>query len=195
MPHSDRDPTSHRRVTRVPSCLRCLARSGATYKAPGGCWEPVCDASNPQQSSSTDGSLCGFGGNDNVRNSWHPRDLDTMLRLYGEHSQPYKEPSFFSGYNELVYDAQAWNDQLPQTIEAFFVIRNGEKYSTSGVAATAHQDFVSHFRTRDVPLLAFDPNDWEQPFSATLPDPTEQRECGVWCSRWTTQDEQCQDCV
>ena len=70
-----------------------LATSGATYKAPGGCWQPFCDASNPDQSQSTDGSLCGFGGNDAVRNAWRPEDLGTVLSLFAAHSQPYREVS------------------------------------------------------------------------------------------------------
>ena len=105
------------------------------------------------------------------------------------------QPSFFSGYNELVWSSKEWNAHLPSTIEAFFVIRNGEQYSTGGVAALAHADFVSHFHTRDVPLLAFDPANFEQPFSEELPKPTELRECGVWCSKWTTQDENCNNCA
>ena len=71
--------------------------SGATYKAPGGCWQPFCDPSNPEQSQSTDGSLCGFGGNDAVRNAWRPEDLGTVLDLYAEHSQPYREVRAGSG--------------------------------------------------------------------------------------------------
>ena len=71
--------------------------SGATYKAPGGCWQPFCDPSNPEQSQSTDGSLCGFGGNDAVRNAWRPEDLRTVLDLYAEHSQPYREVRAGSG--------------------------------------------------------------------------------------------------
>ena len=176
--------------------LKCAyGDDGATYKAPGGCWQPYCDASDPHLSQSTDGSLCGFGGNDNVRNSWQPSDLETMLSLYGEHSQPYKDPSFFSGYNELVYDSASWNANLPQTIEAFFVIRNGDFYSTSGIAHLAHADFTSRFRSSEVPLLAFDPHSFDSPFSATLPMPTDERECGVWCSKWTINDPNCKNCV
>ena len=78
---------------------------------------------------------------------------------------------------------------------AFVVVRNGDQYSTRGVAALAHADFVSHFHTRDVPLLAFDPADFDEPFSADLPKPSEMRECGVWCNKWTTQDENCNNCV
>lgn len=176
--------------------LRCLyGDDGATYKAPGGCWQPFCDASNPRSPNSGGGDACGFGGNDQVRNAWKPRDLKTVLELYGQHSQPYKSPSFFSGYNELVFDADDYNARMPQTIEAFFLIRNGKHYSTSGLAATAHYDFVSTFGAKVVPLLAFDAANWAHPFSASLPEPSDASECASWCNRWTSSESACQDCV
>lgn len=46
-----------------------------------------------------------------------------MLGLYVDHSQPYKTPQYFSGYNELVFDAKAWNGNMPNTIWAFFLMR------------------------------------------------------------------------
>ena len=178
--------------------LQCLyGDDGATYQVPGGCWKPFCDPSHPERSQSKDGSLCGFGGNDKVRNAWRPEDLSTMLALYGVHSQPYRAPSWFSGYNELVWSSKEWNAHLPSTIEAFFLIANQEEqyYSTIGVVARAHEDFARHYRTRDVPLLAFDPTNFNCPFSAALPEPIDKRECSHFCNAWTTQDAQCRNCV
>lgn len=181
--------------------LKCMyGDDGATHFAKGsnpGCWEPYCDAANPQRSDSTDGSLCGFGGNSCVRNAWRPSDLKTMLELYQAHSQPYTSPQFFSGYNELIFSTEEWNGNMPHTIEAFFIIRNGHSYSTAGLGARAHYDFVSQFGVdpQEVPLLAFDARNWARPFSAELPTPSDEKECAVYCNKWTLSESACQDCV
>ena len=180
--------------------LKCLyGDDGATHYAKGnpGCWTPFCDASNPSDSQSTDGSLCGFGGNSCVRNSWRPRDLKKVMELYQEHSQRYTSPAFFSGYNELIFSADEFNGNMPRTIEAFWVVKHGAKYSTAGLGARAHYDFVTHFGVdpEEVPLLLFDPHNWQRPFSAKLPSPSDEKECAVFCNKWTTTEAMCQDCV
>ena len=84
--------------------LKCAyGDDGSTYKAPGGCYQQWCDAHNPFRG----GHPCGFGGANQIDHAWHSYDLSAMLRLYNEHSQHYKRPQFYSGYNELVYDASS----------------------------------------------------------------------------------------
>ena len=52
-----------------------------------------------------------------------------MLSLYGQHSQPYNDLASRTTSSSMT--AASWNANLPQTIEAFFVIRNGDFYSTT----------------------------------------------------------------
>ena len=61
-------------------------------------------------------------------------------------------------YNEIVVDGQHWNDHLPDAIEAFF---GGSK------ARENRRAFAKHFGLAedDVPLLRFDQQNWEAPFS------------------------------
>ena len=100
-----------------------------------------------------------------VHGSWRPADLDVMLDLYRLRSMPYAPPRFYSGYNELVYSSQVWNDALPDIIEAFFTIPNQGSWA---VARTRdiHRQFLETWKRSEaeVPLLSFDPARWEGPF-------------------------------
>ena len=85
-----------------------------------------------------------------------------MLRFYNEHSQPYSWPNFYSGYNEVVYASDPWISKLPHTIEAFFLVKGHDDWNTRD----AHRRFLSKYELdeHDVPLLEFDPANWDQPF-------------------------------
>ena len=137
--------------------LQCAyGDDGSSYRAPdAGCYHEFCSKDDVWRGGK-DGHPCGFGSD--VQRSWHPEDLDTMLRLYNRHSQPFKWPSFYSGYNELVYGHEEWNSHLPHTIEAFV--------GTGALAREQRRGFIDAYGLRDdeVPLLAFDANDWETPF-------------------------------
>uniref|UniRef100_A0A6U7LP99 Uncharacterized protein n=1 Tax=Haptolina brevifila TaxID=156173 RepID=A0A6U7LP99_9EUKA len=142
---------------------------GTSAEAPGGCWPSNCNAKNPFDYEGKQPwmqSPCGFGKPHQIRNSWRPTDIGKMLELYTQHAQPYKPPQFYSGYNELVYDFRAWNDRLPHTVEAFFVMKRAEFESTNEVKA--HKAFLERYRlsTHDVPLLSFDATNFERPFTA-----------------------------
>lgn len=116
-----------------------------------------------------------------------PNRLKEMLQSYQENGQPYQDPGWFSGYNEVVFQAGSWNPHLPHTIEAFFVLgdkrgawsgrqeREGKKTHTlpddrAGFAADQHRMFIAKFKhykgvsDAEVPLLRFNPYDWEAPF-------------------------------
>lgn len=107
---------------------------------------------------------CGFGVAHQVRRAWKPEDLKTMMEMYITHSQPYKPPAFYSGYNELVYASADWNARLPDTIEAFWYLKASWGHQQ---VMEAHQRFLSKYQltAADVPLLQFDPGDWQHPFS------------------------------
>ena len=53
-----------------------------------------------------------------------------------------KSPSFYSGYNELVYSSSEWNDHLPNTIEAFFVIPSAGDWNAIFTTQKRHRSFL-----------------------------------------------------
>ena len=61
-------------------------------------------------------------------------------------------------YNEIVVDGAHWSAHLPRTIEAFVGVGR--------LAREQRRGFVDAFGLREdeVPLVAFDPTDWEAPF-------------------------------
>ena len=67
--------------------------------------------------------------------------------------------------NELVLDGWVHNAKLPRPIEAFVVSHSANDDFTK--ARSIHQAFLQRFgmSSDDVPLLYFDPNDSNQPFS------------------------------
>ena len=104
-----------------------------------------------------------------------------MLKQWLSHSQPYKPPGWFSGYNEAVISTASWNEDLSSTIEAFYVLGNatgawrgglGQAFGSAdidrvGFAEEQHRRFLAehHVAAEDVPLLRFDPGNWGDPFS------------------------------
>ena len=70
-----------------------------------------------------------------------------------------------------VYSAQEWNSHLPRTVEAFFVMKMGGYVPNRHATMQVHQAFLErfHLTEHDVPMLAFDPHNWEEPFSSDLP--------------------------
>ena len=99
-----------------------------------------------------------------------------------------------------VYDAREWNDHLPRTVEAFFGLFTNNGFNPNGATASIHKAFLSEYglTADDVPLLDFDPGDWEHPFKApnekmvyadvgVTPDQGEARKplCPQWCATWT----------
>ena len=79
-------------------------------------------------------------------------------------------PAFHSGYNEIIVNSKHHNANLPQSVEAFFVPKGAEPRGRAQFGydvEKAHQSFLSEYglTPADVPLLEFDPEDWERPFS------------------------------
>jgi len=76
-----------------------------------------------------------------------------------------------SGYNEVVVNSKHHNDNLPDSVEAFFYIRGQPTRTDLGYGFVinvpdAHQAFLDeyHLDATQVPLLEFDPANFEQPF-------------------------------
>lgn len=182
--------------------LKCAyGDDGSTFRANGGCYDRWCDPHNVWSG----GSPCGFGGANRVDHAWHSYNLDSMLRLYTQHSQPYQNPRFYSGYNELVYDASQWNTHLPDTVEAFFGLFTTNGFNPNGATATQHKNFLREYGVSadEVPLLDFDPSDWDHPFKvpgneamvfvdmaasttvgAIEHGPRPEPPCPDWCTTW-----------
>ena len=139
-----------------------------------GCLDQWCTASDPFRGGEY-GKPCGFGSH--VTHAWHPDEIGKMLELYGEHSRPFKSPQFYSGYNELVYASDSWNSHLPQTIEAFFLVKvsdaHGSQVTIHDVQATVgrHRNFLRRYdlSADHVPLLTFDPARWDRPSDRYYP--------------------------
>jgi hypothetical protein len=77
-------------------------------------------------------------------------------------------------YIEAMFDAAAFTRQLPHAIEAVFFLKEDCTDSLSGpkcedYSRTAHATLLEHFglTNEQLPLLQFDPWNWEAPF--TLP--------------------------
>ena len=183
---------------------------GTTYRArENGCYDQWCQRKDPYAGSETGGRKpCGFGSQGQINAAWRPSDLDVMLGLYNEHSQPYRTPSFYSGYNELVYGCRAWNERLDRTIEAFFIVQTNTPIDlTNNPTARRHRDFLQHTpglslgSADQVPLLIFNPRDWESPFSVVggshaTPAVTQARHqpcqgAPLWCMTWTCDGQWC----
>ena len=85
-----------------------------------------------------------------VSHAWQGKHLGKMLELYRHHSQPYRSPGFYSGYNELVYASNSWNPRLPHTVEAFFYVR-GQDWDRNGPTAEKHRQFLRQYAQQTKP--------------------------------------------
>ena len=70
--------------------------------------------------------------------------------------------------SQVILDGDHWSTQLPHIIEAFFVTEGGGAEWSSYVTKV-HRDFLACFSltAADVPLVQFDPSNFENPFSET----------------------------
>jgi len=132
-----------------------------------GCSSSFCDPTQPWQG----GQLCGFNGC--PATAWRPADLRQALELHKQHGASYHAPGFHSGYNEAVLSSRHHNEHLPRSVEAFFVLSGASAVTADlgyGIridVADAHRRFLEAFglSATQVPLLRFDPTDWDAPFA------------------------------
>lgn len=75
-------------------------------------------------------------------------------------------------YNEVIVSSDAWIEQLPHSVEAFFVVECGSgpdsQRCIEGQASTrrTHRDFLRKYglSERDTPLVQIRPRRWDAPF-------------------------------
>ena len=97
-------------------------------------------------------------GRDGCDGSWRPQDFGVFLHRSVQWQREVQARGGRMDYNEIVVDGAHWNQHLPDTVEAFF---GGEK------AREQRRTFLEAFPQLsevDVPLLAFDRFNWEEPF-------------------------------
>lgn len=155
--------------------LDCLyGKDAATYlldnPAHPGCTDDYCSVAHMKDQN---GGICSFSGYPVL--AWAPHDLKLALDLHLEHGDQWHNPSFHSGYNELIINSPKLNDKLPHSIMGFFSVK-GQSTVTSDLGfgivvdvVQVHDQFLKEYglTDNDVPLLELDPLNWESPF-ATL---------------------------
>mmetsp|Transcript_4218 Transcript_4218/g.9603 ORF Transcript_4218/g.9603 Transcript_4218/m.9603 type:complete len:117 (+) Transcript_4218:93-443(+) len=105
--------------------------------------------------------------------AWAPGDLKKLLETHAKSGAKWHAPGFHSGYNEVILNSARHNEQLPRAVEGFFVPKDQDPITTDlgfGIlldATKAHQAFLDEYGvTADqVPMLEFDPTNWDVPFS------------------------------
>lgn len=144
---------------------------GGTYRLDNpdhpGCSDHFCSPNNPREQN----GLCGFNGA--PATAWGPNDMKTLLDMHFEHGPHYHAPGFHSGYNEFIINSKKYNTQLPDIVQAFFVPKGQSPvtgdlgYSIIIDVVQAHRAFIQQHgkSAEEVPLLSFDPFNWEEPFS------------------------------
>jgi hypothetical protein len=153
--------------------LDCLyGIDGATYNiqnsALPGCSQTFCDARDPYDRNGV--QLCGFNGAPAA--AWAPQDLKKLLELHAAKGALYHAPGWHSGYNEFILNSRQHNLYLPESIQAFFFPKGqspqswGLGYGVPVDVVELHRKFLQRYDKSDheVPLLVFDPANWEQPF-------------------------------
>ena len=137
-----------------------------------GCTGRWCDPANPIKNGV---QVCGF---ENMGAAWKLENMKQALELYEEYGDGYLATGFNSGYNEVIVNSKAFNDALPQAVQAFFVPANRGYAEERSRVACWHQKFVRKYGDIGVELLAFDPATWTEPFRVYRPSGAELRQGG-----------------
>jgi len=161
---------------------------GGTYRlqdpAHPGCSDSFCnpatlvDADGRAFDDRTSGEsrwlACGFMGA--PATAWSPSDLKLLLQMHSQRGATYRRPGWHAGYNEVVLSAEKVKQALPRSILAFFVMgahrpvfKLNDPYSHMVDMVEAHRNFLAAYApltSEQVPLLTFDPSDWDAPFAA-----------------------------
>lgn len=115
---------------------------------------------------------CGFNGA--PATAWRTSDMKQLLEAHAKYGPQWHGPGFHSGYNEAIINSKYHNDHLPHSIAGFFVPKGFPPttlnlgYDIIIDVVKAHQAFLNEYHVDEdkVPLVAFDPSNWEEPFSA-----------------------------
>lgn len=159
------------------------------WKCVPGCGEPPkwCNINNPHDEGAW--LTCGLGwGSGGVR-PWPPEDFGGeggLLDLFERGGMNFDGVGNFAGYNEIVIDSDHWIDNLPDSIEGFFMVECNDndanlRYGAADGGGTAlncrdahqniidiHAKFIAEYKlsANEFPLLTLRPDKWDEPFVA-----------------------------
>lgn len=91
---------------------------------------------------------------------WRPADVGSWLEIQATWQRTHSDWE----RNEFIIDGPAWENALPQLIDAIFITKG----KTERLARRVHSNFLQqypHLTEVDVPLVVFNPDNWETPFS------------------------------
>ncbi|KAL1528482.1 hypothetical protein AB1Y20_009825 [Prymnesium parvum] len=146
---------------------------GATYHldnpAKPGCSESFCDPNNILDQNGN--VFCGFNGA--PATAWRPSDMKLLLETHARSGVQWHAPGFHSGYNEIILNSKKHNLNLPHSIAGFFAplgqstVTADLGYSIVIDVVQAHRAFLAEYgiTEAEVPLVWFNPSNWEEPFS------------------------------
>lgn len=120
---------------------------------------------------------------------WRGRDLPGLLDVFARNGDAFTGVGNFKGYNEIVVDTQPWLTNLPDSVEAIFMVDCGNagsnlRYSAADGMGTAancaeaqaaaramHASFLRAYpqiEAASFPLLKLRPDQWNAPFVEAL---------------------------
>ncbi len=144
----------------------CPGRASATRCVPG-CGNPP-QWCLPNELEDPGQCQCSFGwcGGGSPR-PFRPEDFDTLIRKHAEYGELFGGIGSYKGYNEIIVESAHWIEQLPWSIEAFFVTAGGDAKEML-LTRRAHQAFLRAYGLRGQkyapPLLRYRPDRWDAPF-------------------------------
>ena len=129
--------------------------------------------------------VCGFAQCRGRVQPWLPQDLSTVLRIHASSwAGGYGGPGSYTGYNEVIINADTWLANLPASIEAIFFIKSsshvcrektglgfaGSCAEAEKQARTVHRDLLKHYGLSSSDshapgLVMLHPERWAQPFT------------------------------
>jgi hypothetical protein len=156
-----------------------------------GCGDPPrwCNKANPHDEGAW--LTCGLGWGSNGVRPWRQQDFGGaggLFDLFEQSGANFEGVGSFSGYNEIVVDADNWIGLLPHSVEGIFMIECDDndvnlRYGAADGGGTAmncrdaranaidlHRKFIQEYELSesDFPLLTLRPGNWEEPFAAPL---------------------------
>lgn len=149
---------------------------GGTYRLDSatrpGCSSSFCSARGDGKDQNGEyRNACGFNGA--PATAYAPKDMQKLLALHKDHGNQYHSPGWHSGYNEVIVNSKHFNAKLPDSVEAFFypkghsTVTGDLGYGIKVDVRQVHRDFLHTYglTERQVPLLEFDPANWDEPFA------------------------------
>ena len=101
---------------------------------------------------------------DGCQGVWKPRDFGKFL----ERQAMWQVVFSRLGHNEIIIGSENYREYLPHAIDAFFYTG----LRARPLAKAIHSKFRAQFpgvTEAEVPLIRFDPSNWDRPFSMDLP--------------------------